>query len=1209
MMRGMIARTVMDGLCPNCGGPIEDDRLLSGGVCRSCLRDFPPSSTPHELARLLDEEGKLRAYRMVSDLLREYEVFRRDFEAAVGHPPWSLQEVWAKRVIMDENFAIVAPTGVGKTVFCIMACLYLVKYRRRRCYLMLPSSMLVEQVAERVSKFSNRIGVKKTEIVYYHAGMNKKEKEEALEKIKSGKFKLLITTDRFMVDRMDHLENIRFDNIFVDDVDSFLKSPKNIDRVMVLLGFEPDVVEKVLRLVEVRKRLAATGDKNLEKEYNRLTREIERLRSRRHGRLVVAGATIKTKTTKRILIFSELLGFEIGSRIEFVRNIVDFYLEPRDELIEEAVKLVKKHGRGGLVFAPMVGGREMAGKIAEKLREAGINAYLYEKMEEDILQRFVEGEYDVLVGVAGSRSPLARGIDLPETVRYTIFVGVPRREIKISKDEFNPNKLFMFLTNILEVIPENNRAEALKLIQRLRKIVPASKSLVEKIGEAFAVGKRLKGYEGYVQDLVEQVRRFLSKILTREFVEKIASESDLAIRVIDEGFSLIIPDVSGYLQAAGRTSRLYAAGVSRGVSILVKDDEKTFRTLTRRLKVVLEEFEWAEYRPEEAEKEFERVDRDRKMIREIREGVLRIPLKDLVRMALMIVESPTKAKTIARFFGKPYRRSVKGLTVYEASTGNLILQITATMGHVTDLEITPGIHGVLIKDGRFIPVFGPIKRCSRCGEQFVEGDTCPNCGSKDYLNKLEIIEALRRIALEVNEVYVATDPDAEGEKIAYDLTAALKPYNPRIHRLEFHEVTRKALRQALENKREISYPLVEAQLVRRIEDRWLGFELSRKLWERFRSRYLSAGRVQTPVLGWVVERTLEARKRKVVLRVVLENGVETMYENPENVEEFMRKYEKGEAKARITELREEVRETPPPPPYTTDSLLRDAAIYLKYPVALTMQLAQDLFESGLITYHRTDATTVSTTGLNVAREYIEKSGIGEFTPRTYRKEGAHECIRPVKPIDKRDLIQFIQMGLISFPIKLTEKHLRLYDMIFRRFIASQLPAARVSVQRFRIIVDGLAKELERTVEVLESGFNKVFAVISASPRVSEGEYTIKSMEARKVPAAWLYNEGDIIALMRERGIGRPSTYSKIIQTLFNRGYVFERNGKLIATRKGKTIYEYLKENFGEFVSEKVTRELEEIMDRIEKGELDYQSILGELYRQIEQVRKITVKAA
>ena len=1208
-MMGMIARTVMDGLCPNCGGAIEDDRLLSGGVCRACLEDLPARPSPHELARLLDERGRLRSYRMISDLLREYEVFKRDFEQAVGHPPWSLQEVWAKRVIMDENFAIVAPTGVGKTVFCIIACLYLVKYRRRRCYLMLPSSMLVEQVAEKVSKFSEKIGVKPGEIVYYHAGMGRKEKEEALEKIRSRKFRLLITTDRFIVDRMDYLENVGFDNIFVDDVDSFLKSPKNIDRVMVLLGFSPDVVEKVLRLVEVRRRLAATGDKALEKEYNRLTREIERLKSRKHGRLVVAGATIKTKTTKRILIFSELLGFEIGSRIEFVRNIVDFYLEPRGDVIEEAVELVKRHGRGGLVFAPMVGGREMAGRIAEKLREAGIKAYLYEKMEEDVLQRFVEGEYDVLVGVAGSRSPLARGIDLPETVRYTVFAGVPRREVKVSKEEYNPNKLFMFLTNILEVIPEASRVEALKLIQRLRKVVPVSKTIVEKLAEAFSREERLEGYEGYVQDLVEQVRRYLSKVLTKEFVEKIASESDLAIKVIDDGFSLIIPDVSGYLQAAGRTSRLYAAGVSRGVSILVKDDEKTFRTLTKRLKVVLEEFEWVEYRREEAEREFERVDRDRRLIREIREGVLKIPLKDLVRMALMIVESPTKAKTIARFFGKPYRRNVKGLTIYETSTGNLILQITATMGHVTDLEITPGVHGVLIRDGRFIPVFGPIKRCSRCGEQFVEGDVCPNCGSRDYLNKLEIIEALRRVALEVNEVYVATDPDAEGEKIAYDLTAALKPYNPNIHRLEFHEVTRKALRQALENKREISYPLVEAQLVRRIEDRWLGFELSRKLWERFRSKYLSAGRVQTPVLGWVVERTLEARKKKTILRAVLENGVEVSYENPENAEEVLKRYEEGEVRARITELREEVREVPPPPPYTTDSLLRDAAIYLKYPVTLTMQLAQDLFESGLITYHRTDATTVSTAGLNVAREYIEKSGVGKFTPRTYRREGAHECIRPVKPMDRRELTQFIQMGLISFPIKLTDRHLRLYDMIFRRFIASQLQPARVSVQKFKVVVDGLSKEMERTVEVLESGFNRVFAVISASPRVSEGEYTVKSMEVRKVPAAWLYNEGDIIALMRERGIGRPSTYSKIVQTLFNRGYVFEKNGKLIATKKGRTIYEYLRENFGEFVSEKVTRELEEIMDRIERGELDYQSILGELYRQIEQVKKITVKAA
>ena len=1207
-VRKMVARTLMDGFCPNCRGIVEDERLLEGGVCRECLPALPPELTPSEVAESLERINKLKDYRIISDLSREYDIFKEEFTQVVGHPPWALQEVWAKRVIMDENFAIVAPTGVGKTVFCLVASLYLIKYRRRKCYLMLPSSIMVEQISERALKFAEKIGVKKNEIVYYHAGLSKQDKDKALEKIKSKRFRLLITTDRFIVNRMDVLKGVRFDNIFVDDVDSFLKSPKNIDRVVELLGFEPEIVEKILKLVELRRRLAVIEDKELEKEYRRISREIEKAKKKKHGLLVVAGATLKAKITKRVLIFSELLGFELGSKPEFVRNIVDFYLRvSKESLVEKAVELVKRHGRGALVFVPMAYGRAFAKTVAESLEHAGLKTYLYEKMEEDILEKFTSGEYHVLVGIASSRSPLARGIDLPETIRYAVFVGVPRREIRIEREEYNPNKLYAFLTNLLESFSEPDRLEALKLLQRLRKIVPVNRQVVERVKAALESGERLEGYEGYVQQVVERVRTFISKTITPEFVEKIAGQLDVAIRVVDEGFSLIIPDLSGYLQASGRTSRLYAAGVSRGVSIVLVEDEKTFHGLTNRLRVVLEEFDWVKYSVEEAEREFRLVDKDREMIAEIRSGKIFAPIKDIIRMALMIVESPTKAKTIAKFFGKPYRRRVKGLTVYETSTGNLILQITATMGHITDLEISPGFHGVLVEDSRFLPVFGAIKRCMRCGEQFVEDEQCPNCGSKQFFSKMDVVEALRRIALEVNEVYVATDPDAEGEKIAYDLTAALKPYNNNIHRLEFHEVTRKALLNALANRRGISTSLVEAQLVRRIEDRWLGFELSRKLWERFRSRTLSAGRVQTPVLGWIVKRTEEARKRKTILRAILENDVEAVFENPKNLEELREKAEQEKLKARITNLIEEVKEIPPPPPYTTDALLRDAFIYLRFPVGLTMQLAQELFESGLITYHRTDSTTVSTLGLSIAREYIESGRLGRFVPRTYRREGAHECIRPVRVLDRRKLSQYIQIGLIKPSVKLTDRHLRLYDLIFRRFIASQMPAAKVKTQRYTVTLDGNSVELERSVEIIESGFNKVFAVVSAFKRVEEGEYLVKDLVVRKVPAAWLYTEGEIISLMRERGIGRPSTYSKIVQVLFDRNYVFERSGRLIATKRGKVVYTYLEENFGEYVSEDVTRELEKTMDKIEAGELDYQTVLQNLRKQLEEISKVSVK--
>ncbi len=1204
----METRMVFEELCPNCNGRVDDNRLKVTGVCEECLPAPVSRFSVSDVAEALRKTGKLKDFKIIAEIEDLSKKFNEFFTRATGFKPWALQEVWARRVFLKENFTIVAPTGVGKTVFCIVMALFLVKNRGSRCYLMLPSSMLVEQVSEKALEMAEKTGIPGSSIIYYHAGMPRSQREENLKKISLGDYKLLITTDRFLVDRIDVLKSSSFDYIFVDDVDSFLKSPKNIDKVVSLLGFNPKIIDTVIRIVEIKRRLIYQSHSDLVKEYEELKKEIMEERRRKHGILIVTGATIRPKKTKRIHVFSELLGFELGTKPEFIRNIVDFYIPSVDNLDDKAVELVKKYGGGGLVFVPSALGRNYARKLTEKLKQAGVKPYFYEAMEENILEKFSNGEYDVLVGISTSRSPLARGIDLPQRIRYAVFVGVPRREIKIKKDEENPNKIYSLLTNILEALSEPAKIEALKIIQKLKSIVPVPRDIIVKITESFEKGVRLEGYAGYVQQIIEQSRRLLKNILTPELLDKISKETDILIEVLDDGFSLIIPDTSGYIQASGRTSRLYAGGVSKGVSIVLVDDPKTFNGLSRRLRVILDEFEWVEYNEEEAERVFKEVDRDRQLIRDILAGKLKLPTRDIMKMALMIVESPTKAKTFASFFGKPYKREVEGIPVYETSTSNLILQIAATMGHVTELSITPGFHGVLEEDGRYIPVFTPIKRCNKCGYQFVDSERCPSCGSDDISSKKEIINALRKIALEVNEVYLATDPDAEGEKIAYDIYSLISPYNPNIYRLEFHEVTRRALIHALNNKSDISIPLVESQLVRRIEDRWLGFELSRKLWERFKVKTLSAGRVQTPVLGWVIERYKEHKNKRTLLYVVLENGVEIIFENPSNIEEIQEKYEKKILKALVKDLREEVVEVNPLPPYTTDSLLNDAFTQLGLPVVEAMKLAQDLFESGLITYHRTDSTTVSAAGLNVAREYIETMNIGVFTPRTYWREGAHECIRPVKPIDVSKLSTYTRIGLIKPSVKLTNNHLRLYDLIFRRFIASQLSPAKVLVQKYRVEVNGLEVNVEKNTEIIDPGFNKIFPVTRIGRKITEGEYDVKSIDIRKVPAVWLYSEGDIIALMKEKGIGRPSTYSRIVQVLFDRGYVFEKRGKLIPTSKGLAVYSYLKRYFGDYVSEEVTRQLEMMMDNIESGKLDYQNILRELRKQVDEIRMIKVEA-
>ncbi|MEM2281674.1 MAG: reverse gyrase, partial [Candidatus Bathyarchaeia archaeon] len=621
------------------------------------------------------------------------------------------------------------------------------------------------------------------------------------------------------------------------------------------------------------------------------------------------------------------------------------------------------------------------------------------------------------------------------------------------------------------------------------------------------------------------------------------------------------------------------------------------------LEFMLGEFSPTKFSLKAVERWFRGVDEDRQTIRDIREGRISKRLKDFVKTALLVVESPTKARTISRFFGKPFKRKIENITVYEVSAGEFVLNIVASMGHIYDLVLGEGFHGVKVEGERFTPIYDFIKKCRKCGEQFTGLDFCPKCKSQEYYSKKELVKAMRKIALEVNRVFVATDPDIEGEKIAYDVYCSLYPVNKRIERLEFHEITKKAFLQAIKERREINLRMVEAQLVRRIEDRWIGFELSQKLWHRFRNYRLSAGRVQTPVLGWIIERINESRRKKRVLSAVLSNGLKVSIENPtlpfppKNLEEQLKNL-----KARIVDLATEERTLHPHPPYTTDTLLRDASARLGFPAAKTMMIAQDLFEVGLCTYHRTDATTVSTVGIGIAKEYIQEKYPSLFTPRRYAVEGAHECIRPTRAIDVERLKNLISLGLLRFPKRLTHDHFQLYDLIFKRFIASQMREAKLLYQKFRVLVDGNEAYMENPVSIVSEGFNAVLPVKVANP-VKEGEYAITFARLLSVPAAKPLTQGEVIALMREKGIGRPSTYAKIVSTILERNYAVERKNKLISTPLGFRVYMYLCKNFGKYTSEETTRRLESLMDLVEQGKANYNEILKELYQEILEIRK------
>jgi reverse gyrase len=579
-----------------------------------------------------------------------------------------------------------------------------------------------------------------------------------------------------------------------------------------------------------------------------------------------------------------------------------------------------------------------------------------------------------------------------------------------------------------------------------------------------------------------------------------------------------------------------------------------------------------------------------KLIKEIDESRERYRKReqfDIIKPTLFIVESPTKARQIARFFGQP---SVKvfeengelQLVAYEVPTPEYVLIVTACIGHVTDLITNMGFHGV-ITNGKFIPIYASIKRCRDCGYQFTEErEDCPKCGSKNVDDSKRRIKALRKLAHDVDLIIIGTDPDSEGEKIAWDLRNLLAGCGE-IRRAEFHEVTRRAVSEALKNLRDIDENLVKAQIVRRVEDRWIGFVLSQKLWEVFGDRNLSAGRAQTPVLGWVIQRYEEYKQKK---KVAIVRDLDLTLDVEDSKEEL-------ELEIELLEEREE--ERVPLPPYTTDTMLRDANAILKIPARDAMKLAQDLFESGLCTYHRTDSTRVSEVGLRIAKEYLGD----DFVPRDWYMEGAHECIRPTRPIPKDTLQRLIQEGVIQVE-EITSRHLALYDLIFKRFMASQCKPYRVKVARYLIRYDGKEIEEERILEAEGKAVELYKWSVWVKPELPTGKVRVKA-EIRTVPKAPLFTQSDIVRLMKERGIGRPSTYATIVDRLFMRNYVIEKNGRVIPTKRGIDVFNYLASNYGKFVSEERTRLLEEKMDAVERGELDYFKALQELYEEIREI--------
>ncbi len=1149
---------VYKNMCPNCGGDITSERLFKGLVCENCL----PEEVPREDLCAFLGYGK---FTDVCNLWEKVKDFKKFFYQIIKNDLWSIQETWAIRFFLNISYALLAPTGIGKTTFGLVLSKYLNDKENKKSYLIFPTQMLVNQAHERLISF----GVKEEDILAYTAkfAKTKKKQEEYKERIKNGDFKILLTTTMFLYKNVDIIPKGNYGLVFVDDVDSILKSAKNIDKILMLLGFSQEEIDYTLKFITFKQNLFKKGqpsEKDLELLQN-WQAKILKIAEKRKGVLIVSSATSNPRS-RRVNLFRELLGFEVGRPSLTLRNIEDIYEKPSD-VWERSVEVLEKLGKGGLAFLSSSETKETLEKYVEFLNKKGISAVSYEELM-DRLDDYREGKIQVAVGFASYRNPLARGVDLPDVIRYAVFVGVPKLQFNIRfEEEFI--HLYYFLLSLTPFLVKKKLLEPAEVKEfydyinflKIYAFIQPEKLQPEKL-------EKLRQIQEKVKSVIERPEVF----------EAVQNSPEITLKKEGDSFILTTADVTGYIQASGRTSRLYAGGLTKGLAYLLVDDDKAFYSLQKKIRWFSEDIQFKPAEEVNIEEILKKIDEDREKVKKVLKGEFIPEERKSFLTTVVIVESPNKARTIANFFGKPLRRRLKKLDAYEIAIGERFLTIVASKGHVFDLNKEEELFGVK-KNSDFIPLFEPIDE-----------------------TKKDIIESIRELDLEVNEIFIATDPDTEGEKISYDLFLNSLPYNYSIKRAEFHEVTRRAFLEAINNFRDFDINLVKAQLIRRIADRWIGFTISQYIQKKLHKKWLSAGRVQTPVLEWIINRTDEAKQKIAIVRITI-NGYpfEFVFEDKKEAKWFYDNLEFVLIKA-VKKEEEQLFVKP----FTTDLMLAEASKELKYSPQEIMQLAQDLFEAGLITYHRTDSFRVSEAGVFVAKEYIEENfGEEYFKPRTFSSAGgAHECIRPTRPMDAEELRSMLYTMNIQ---GITNRHIKLYNIIFKRFIASQMKETVVEKTTFSI--KAFDKEIEEDVltDILEHGYDLILPVHTY--QIPEGKVNIDGNKKYQLkPKVPYYTFSTVIQDMKEKGIGRPSTYAITIQKLLDRHYVIERRGYLFPTKLGRTVMSLIKkrEDIYPFVSESFTKELEEIMDKVEKGEADYQKEIEKLYKELKE-RKLFFK--
>lgn len=554
-------------------------------------------------------------------------------------------------------------------------------------------------------------------------------------------------------------------------------------------------------------------------------------------------------------------------------------------------------------------------------------------------------------------------------------------------------------------------------------------------------------------------------------------------------------------------------------------------------------------------------------------------------MKLVIVESPTKAKTLSRFLGNGY-------------------EVVASRGHVRDI---PSNKMNIDIDHNFEPVY-------QVSEE-----------------KQAVVKELVRLAKKADQVYLAMDPDREGEAIAFHVETLLKDElkkHPTFQRITFHQITKQAVDEAIDHAGSVNMPLVDAQQARRVLDRLVGYSLSPVLWRKVR-RGLSAGRVQSVALRLIVEREkeIEAFVAKTYFEIKVETATEStekfwvtleeidgnkivtgkdddrvfVVNTPEIAEGVVK--DLPTAKYQVEEVIRKDKKLSPKPPFTTSLLQQSASNSYGWTAKKTMQVAQSLYERGLITYHRTDSFHLAKEAVAMVREFIGQTYGAAYLPSSPRffktknqsAQEAHEAIRPtaVTPLD--------QVGGLD-----ASEH-KLYGMIWRRFVACQMTDALTDATTVRVVALGKRTYgLKATGSILKfDGWRTVYKGIGHASEdvvlpdlVARDPLTYQDLtsEQKQTQPPPRYNDASLVKALEELGIGRPSTYAPTISTLMNRGYMERVDRRFIPTPVGTTVTEFLTNHFKTIMDYRFTADMEEDLDEIADGKKQWVPVIKEFWQ-------------